>query len=115
MDAVIATANSKEGKSIRITRSIWNEKVLVEHKEFAGDDRYLDEVKKTIEAPEFIVEGWFGEKLAFRWCEIAPKSPKHLCVVYREMENDGFVITAFFISKFEKLVRRRNVLWKKSS
>jgi hypothetical protein len=115
MQEVIAVVNSKEGKPIRITKSIWRGKILAEHQEFAADNRYLNEVQNTIEDPEFIMEGWSGERLALRWCEIAPKGPKHLCVVYRELEDDGFVITAFFISRFEKLTRRRNILWQKNS
>jgi len=34
--------------------------------------------------------------------------------VYRELNGDGFVITAFFISRFERLLRR-GILWQKSS
>ena len=32
-----------------------------------------------------------GEYLALRWCKIAPKGPKYLCVVYRELEERGFI------------------------
>ena len=37
---------------------------------------------------------------------------KHLVVVYREFENDGFIITAFITSK-TKTFNRRNQLWPK--
>jgi len=37
---------------------------------------------------------------------------KHLVVVYREIENDGFIITAFITSKIESL-NRRNQIWPK--
>ena len=37
---------------------------------------------------------------------------KHLVVVYREIENDGFIITAFITSK-RKSPNRRNQLWPK--
>lgn len=62
--------------------------------------------------PEYIVEGWAGELLALKWSEITPRNPKYLCVVYRELNNDGFVITAFFISRYGKLLRRK-VVWQK--
>ena len=35
---------------------------------------------------------------------------KHLVVVYRELENDGFIITAFLMSKI-KALNRRTQLW----
>lgn len=108
----IFVARSKFGKEIRLTRKIWFDKILAEHKEFAQRTDYPDEIKKIIEDPEYIVQGWEGELLAMRWCEIAPKTPKYLCVVYRELNGEGFVITAFFISRFGKLLRRK-ILWQK--
>ena len=108
----IFVAKSKFGKEIRLTQKVWYEKILKDHVEFALHSEYLDEVKRTIEEPEYIVEGWEGEMLALRWCEIAPKNAKYLCIVYRELDRDGFVITAFFISRFGKLLKRK-ILWKK--
>jgi len=112
MPELVWVATSKSGKSIRLSSKIWNEKILLEHPEFSVLPEYSDEVQKAIEDPEYIIEGWQGENLALRWCEKAPKSPKYLCVVYREYKTDGFVITAFFISRYGKLLRR-NVLWRK--
>jgi hypothetical protein len=105
-------AKSKFGKAIRLTEKIWSEKILKEHPEFSLEPKYLDELRKTIESPEYIVEGWQEELLALRWCEIAPNSPKYLCIVYREYGNEGFVITAFFISRYGKLLRRK-IKWPK--
>lgn len=104
---------SKFGKDIRLTETIWFEKILKEHPEFGQRAEYLDEVRRAIGEPDYIIQGWEGALLALRWCEIAPKTPKHLCVVYRELDGDGFVITAFFISRFGKLLRR-GVLWRKT-
>jgi hypothetical protein len=53
-----------------------------------------------------LVVGWEGADLALRWSEIAPGEPKHLAVVYREIDEEGFVITAFFVSRHERLLRR---------
>ena len=39
-------------------------------------------------------------------------SEKHLVVIYKEEENDEFVITAFMTSKPEK-IRKKEVVWKK--
>jgi hypothetical protein len=112
MSEILWLATSKSGKPIRLTLKIWRDKILLEHPEFSILPEYLEELRKVIEDPEYIVEGWQEELLALRWCEIAPKSPKYLCVVYREYEEDGFIITAFFISRYGKLLRR-NVKWRK--
>lgn len=39
-------------------------------------------------------------------------SGKYLVVVFRETDDDGFVITAYFTSKIEKLTNRK-ILWRK--
>ncbi len=110
---IIWTANSKFNKSIKLNRRTWEDKLLKQHPEFDLNPAYPDELRKTIEDPEFIVEGWKGEYLALRWCELAPKSAKYLCAVYREFEKEGFLITAFFISRYGRLLRRK-ILWRKS-
>ena len=114
MADILWVAKSKFGKSVRLTSKVWHDKILLEHPEFSILPTYLDELCKTIEEPEYIVEGWQQELLALRWCGVAPKSPKYLCVVYREYGKDGFVITAFFISRYGKLLRRK-VRWRKIS
>ena len=52
--------------------------------------------------------GGAGELLAVR--EISPGM--NLVVVYRELEDDGFIITAFVTSKMRSL-NRRNQIWPK--
>lgn len=108
--SIVFTVRSRFGKEIRLTQTIWRDKILLEHPEFRQDQRYLDEIKKTIGDPQYIIKGWSGEFLALGRCYIAPKSPKYLCVVYRELNSDGFIITAFFVSKHQKLLKR-GVLW----
>ena len=110
---VVFVSSSRFGKQIRLTETIWYDKIRKEHPEFAERGEYLEEIRRTIEDPDAIVEGWSRELLALRLCEIAPKSPKYLCVVYRELNDEGFVITAFFISRVEKLLRR-TVRWRRT-
>ena len=54
------------------------------------------------------VEGVKGELLAVQKIHTG----KHLVVVYRIIENDGFIITAFITSKTKSL-NRRNQIWPK--
>lgn len=112
MPDVLWVAVSKFEKQIRLTEKIWSDKILQEHPEFSLQPEYLNEIRKAIEEPEYIIDGWQKELLALRWCKIAPNSPKYLCVVYREYDNEGFIITAFFISRYGKLLRRK-IKWPK--
>jgi len=114
LESDVFTTRSRFGKRIRLTKTMWLDKVLKDHPELSARKEYIDEVKRTVEDPDYIVSGWFGEYLALRFCEVAPKRPKYLCVVYRELNKEGFVITAFFISKPHKLLRR-GVLWRRQS
>jgi len=100
------------GGRIHLSRNVWYDKIIKDHPEFKEKSEYLDEVKKTVEEPDYVVVGWSGEYLALRYCEIAPRGPKHLCVIYKELDSEGFVITTFFISRIRKLLRR-GVAWKK--
>ncbi len=104
---------SKSGKEIRLSDKIWREKICIEHPEFIENELYPLEIKKTIKDLDYIVKGWGGELLALRWCVIAPGTPKYLCVVYRELNDDGFVITSFFISRYGKLLKRE-IVWRKN-
>lgn len=109
---VLVTMRSIFGKEIELTSFVWLNKILKDHPEFGQNEEILREIKKAVEDPDYLVTGWAGEYLALRYCEIAPKRPKHLCVIYSEGEKKGFVITTFFISKYHKLLRR-GIIWQR--
>jgi len=87
--------------SIRLTAERWSH-IVDEHCELAG---MRFEVLETVASPKAVFAGGAGELLAIR--EVAPG--KQLVVVYREMENDGFIITAFITSKTHTLYRRTRI------
>ena len=105
-------ATTPSGRTVRLSEAAWGQKILISPPEFAADPGLEQELRLTLEDPEFIVEGWAGELLSLRLCDTAPGGPKHLCVVYREAEPVGFVITAFFVSRYGKLLRRP-IRWQK--
>lgn len=92
---------SKNGVPIRLTDERWTH-IIEEHCELAG---LRLEVVETIERPMRIHLGSQGELLAVR--EIAVG--KWLVVVYRELRDDGFVITAFMTRRMQSLNRRKQV------
>ena len=77
--------------------------IIEEHAELAG---MRLEVLEAVAEPRRIFEGGEGELLSVRELEIG----KSLVVVYRELETDGFIITAFVTRRTAALDRRKQ-LW----
>lgn len=105
-------ALSKTGRQIRLTETAWR-KIQRDHPEFSDGLDYIEELRRALADPDYLVSGWEGADLALRWCDTAPGSPKYVCVVYRELDGEGFVITAFFASRHERLLRR-GITWQKT-
>jgi hypothetical protein len=96
------TARSQNGLLIRLTEERWSH-IIDEHGEISG---LQETVLRTITDPERILAGNEGALLAVKTVEPG----KWLVVVYRELEEDGFVITAFLTRRFRSLDRRLQ-LW----
>jgi hypothetical protein len=94
--------SSVNGIPIRLTDKRWAH-ITEEHCELAG---LRLEVLETVASPTRVLEGHEGELLAVR--ELEPG--KVLVVVYRELGEDGFVITAFLTRRLKSL-ERRTQLW----
>ena len=97
-----ATVYSKNGVPIRLTDERWAH-ITEEHSELAS---LRLEVLEIVANPTEIFAGNRGELLAVR--EVEPE--KYLVVVYRESQQDGFIITAFLTRKGQALHRRQQ-LW----
>ncbi len=89
---------------IRLTDERWVH-ITEEHCELAG---MRLEVLETIENPFRILAGGEEELLAVKEIE----KGKFLVVVYRELTNDGFIITAFLTRRIKYLNRRKQI-WSK--
>ncbi|MFC1960270.1 hypothetical protein ACFLYO_06140 [Chloroflexota bacterium] len=99
---MVATAVSKNGIPIRLTDERWQH-IVVGHSELVG---MKQEVLDTIAKPERILAGNEAELLAIHIVETG----KWLVVIYRELEADGFVITAF-LTRRERSLNRRLQVW----
>jgi hypothetical protein len=99
---VTDTGTSKNGIPIRLTDERWAH-ITEEHGELTG---FRSEVMATITGPISIFAGEAGELLAVRELELG----KYIVVVYRELESDGFIITAFLTRRFRSLEKRKQ-LW----
>ena len=89
---------------IRLTDERWAH-VTEEHCELAG---LREDVLETVANPLRIIEGHHGELLAIR--EIYKGA--FLVVVYREVNEDGFIITAFLTKRIISFARRKQI-WPK--
>ena len=93
---------SRNGISIRLPDERW-EHIIERHDVLAGKQQF---VLDTISNPDRILAGNDGALMAVR--EIEPD--RWLVVVYREENEDGFVITAFPTRRINSLNRRQQ-LW----
>ncbi|MEA5509866.1 hypothetical protein VB715_08830 [Crocosphaera sp. UHCC 0190] len=95
-------AISKNRILIRLTEERWKH-ITNNHSELIS---YKLEVLTTIENPDKILEGNQNELLAIKEIIIG----KYLVVVYRELLNDGFIITAYLTRRLRSLAKRTQ-LW----
>jgi len=98
---IFRTVISFHGNTIRLTIKQWMH-IVDSHDYMAGN---MDKVLETLAEPLDVIEGKIGETLALREYAKTNITRKTVVVVYRD-EPDGFVITAFFTSKPEKIRRK---------
>ena len=99
---MVETVFSRNHVPIRLTGERWAH-ILEEHAELAGmRDAVLDAVANASK----IYAGTAGELLGLK----QTREGMWLVAVYREMVDDGFVITAFLTQRIKSLERRKQ-LW----
>lgn len=101
------SANSKNDRLIRLT----DERISHILKNHPETKSCISWIQDTIENPNFILGGDYGELLAVRQYDKTPvTTDKFLIVVYKETSNlDGFILTAYFSSNINK---KRQIIWK---
>ena len=108
-DDVLQSTVSVFDHLIRITARQWAH-VTEAHDYMSGN---LDKVLETLAEPGRVIAGERGESLALRDYDHTNITRKTAVVVYRD-EADGFLITAFFTSKPDKIEKKGRVLWSPS-
>ena len=101
------TVNSKNNRLIRLPDERIKH-ISINHPETKN---CLAWILETIENPDMILAGDFGELIALRLYNKTPVSiNKYLTVVYKETSNiDGFILTAYFSRSINK---KRDLIWK---
>ncbi len=95
---------STNGKIIRLPDERWMH-IVEGHPEMAG---HVDDVLSTVALPDIVVQGSAGELLAVRY----ESSEKVLVVIYKENETDGFILTAYFTTQVNKILKK-TILWQR--
>jgi hypothetical protein len=96
------TLTAKSGLTIRFPEERWQH-IADQHPELVN---LQPKVIQTLEDPDKILEGNDGELLAVRFLD----DNKYLVTVYRELETDGFIITAYLTRRINSLNKRKE-LW----
>jgi hypothetical protein len=100
-DEVLQTVISFNGNTIQLT--VKQRLHIVENHDYMAGN--IDKVLETLAEPIKLVAGKSGELLALREYPQTNITRKTAVVVYRD-EPGGFVITAFFTSRPDKIRRR---------
>ena len=71
----------------------------------------LEKIHETLLVPDRIVSSRTDPEVELFYCryDVTPVSQKYLCVVVKVVNNDLFVVTAYFTDT----VRRGKTLWEK--
>lgn len=77
------------------------------HPEMKGEG---DRILETVAIPDRVQEGDGGTLLAIRHYSRTPLTEKYCVVVYREVSDDGFVITAYLTNQPNE---GRRTIWKR--
>ena len=102
----IATTTSNNGLLIRLTQERWRHIVLL-HPNLSNKQA---QVLSTVKNPDYIFKGKAGEFLAVSKFSIRV----YLVVVYREIEPDGFIITAYDTTDVRWLFKKE-LIWSRDS
>jgi len=82
--------------------------ILFRHSELKRIRNLENEIVKTANAPEYVVRGRHGERIAIRYIGITTYGAKYIIVPYDE---GGEVRTAFITSDANGILRR-GILWR---
>ncbi|OGE44510.1 hypothetical protein A3B45_05165 [Candidatus Daviesbacteria bacterium RIFCSPLOWO2_01_FULL_39_12] len=102
----IVSTISKNGISIRLTDERWKHIILMH----PALENKQAQILSTVKNPEYIFKGKGEELLAV----FALSKRSYIVVVYKETENDGFIITAYETT--DKLwLFKKEIIWNKLS
>lgn len=102
----VLRAVSKMGNVVSLSDDRWRH--VLDHPEMKGQ---LDRIKKTVVDPYEIRESTHDPSVLmfYRLYENTPVTEKYLLVIVRIMNEEGFIVTAFYTDRLKK----GDVVWKR--
>lgn len=90
---------SKLDKTIKLTEKIFNE-IKLKHPEIRNQE---DKIKETLTDPNVIRKSQYGDNifLFYRFFKTTPVTQKYLMVAIKLLNDNGFVITAYFTDRIK--------------
>lgn len=103
------TVYSIQQVPIRISEERWQH-IVERHPEMQS---LRSEVEQTVQEPDTVQQGDYGELLAIRFYPTTPLTSKYLVVVYKELsKEDGYIITAYLTRRPSQ---RRQIIWQRQT
>ena len=106
--SIVFECRDFEGRRVRLGLNGWRH--ILAKRPWLHEHR--SKIMEAVEEPDLVLEGGFGELLAIKWFEDLLDGI-YLVVVYRPLNGEGFIITAYPTKKVERLRRRRRLVWRK--
>ena len=103
---VVFEVASKVGKKVFLDEKRWEH--VKEHPEMDGQ---IDRLRETVVEPDEVRRSVYDASvwLFYKHYSTTPVTEKHLLVVARIANDEGFIVTAFFTDT----VKRGDVVWRK--
>jgi len=104
--SIIFEETAYDGGKVRLSGAQWRHIVFF-HPEVEGEQGKIMEVVKK---PEIVLEGATGNtRIFYKFYPSTPVASKHLAVVVKVLDGEGFIITSYFTER----VRKGVVLWRR--
>ncbi len=94
----VLETDSRLGKRIRLTEVQWDH-IAYKHKEIIDQ---IEKIKQVLEDPDTIY--FSPSEDNYQYCKLYRETPvteKYLLLVVKHLNGEGFVITAFFVSRIK--------------
>ena len=104
--SIIFEATTPNGRTLRLTNEGWSH-ICTVHPELKKE---LNKVKQTVKTPDLIKQGNRADTFTFyKFFSKTIVSPKHLVLVIKYLNIEGFLLTGYFTER----IRKGEILWKK--
>lgn len=96
---VIFEVQSCLNKKVRLTRTQWDHTVF-RHRELKGQE---EKIIQTLQEPEIVLYSQTDDNYQYyRYYPNTPVNGKYLLDIVKHLNNEGFVITVFFLRKIKE-------------